>query len=319
MNLYQILELNNNANLNEIKKQYKKLCLKYHPDKNGDKDKFILINQAYEILSNDETRKIYDDNNNNNEFKETFSDLLKIINEKYHLMDFIIKIFGSWDNFRGNFHDNYLILFEELKKNNPDFKIIFTSLFKKQNKKEIIESETESEEYIQQSFKKYYKNKKEKTLLDIEITININFEERYLGKIKEIEYYYIEIKDNIIKKKSRKIIIPLLENNYYFPKLGDRYDNQIGDLIININLNHKFIIENHNIIINQEISLYDFINGFTLQFFNHQFDINLFNKSFQFINEHIGLLTDYNKKRGNLIINFKVVFNDNNLEILKLI
>lgn len=319
MNLYQILELDINASKLDIKKNYKKLSLKYHPDKNGDKEKFILINQAYQILINDESRKIYDENNHQEKFKETFSDLLKIINEKYQIMEFINRIFGSWDNFRDNFQDNYLNLFEELKKPNPDFKIIFTSIFKKNQKKEIFDSETESEEYSKQTFKKFYKGKKEKNLLDINIDININLEERYLGKVKEIEYYYLEIKDNIIKKRKRKIIIPLLEDNYYFPKLGDKFDTQIGDLIINIKLNHKFIIENYNIIINQEISLYDFVNGFQLQFFNHHFDINLFNKSFQFIKEKVGLLTDYNKKRGDLIINFNVKLDENNIELLKLI
>ena len=46
------------------KKQYKKLVLKYHPDKNqGDptaKEKFQKLKQAFDILSDPEKRKVYD-------------------------------------------------------------------------------------------------------------------------------------------------------------------------------------------------------------------------------------------------------------------
>jgi len=64
LDYYEILEITRDATGAEIKKSYRKLAVKYHPDKNqGDKeaeDKFKLINEAYDILSNDEKRQIYD-------------------------------------------------------------------------------------------------------------------------------------------------------------------------------------------------------------------------------------------------------------------
>lgn len=61
---YQALGVNRNASTDEIKKAYRKLALKYHPDRNpGDKsaeDRFKDINEAYQVLSDPEKRQRYD-------------------------------------------------------------------------------------------------------------------------------------------------------------------------------------------------------------------------------------------------------------------
>ncbi len=61
---YEILQVNKNCDSNELKKSFRKLAMQYHPDRNPDnkeaEEKFKLINEAYQVLSDDEKRSIYD-------------------------------------------------------------------------------------------------------------------------------------------------------------------------------------------------------------------------------------------------------------------
>ena len=60
-NFYDVLGVKKTATKDEIKKAYRELCKKYHPDKNGGDDtKIKEVNEAYATLGDDEKRKQYD-------------------------------------------------------------------------------------------------------------------------------------------------------------------------------------------------------------------------------------------------------------------
>lgn len=95
MDYYSILQVNTNATQDDIKKAYKKLALKYHPDKNpGGEQLFIKLQEAYFVLSDPIKKAAYDKVTNDKEeisiggsdslyssllnlFKKQFSDFLK--------------------------------------------------------------------------------------------------------------------------------------------------------------------------------------------------------------------------------------------------
>jgi len=110
MDLYSILEVKENSTLNDIKKAYKKLALKYHPDKTNDNttSKFIEISNAYNILSDENKRKEYNNilknsnKNYDNKYNQKHSDniledmlynLKSLIKDEYYQK--ILLIFGD--------------------------------------------------------------------------------------------------------------------------------------------------------------------------------------------------------------------------------
>ena len=67
MTLYDELELQPDCSFEDIKQQYRTLAMKYHPDHGGDIEKFKRIKFAYEVLSDTDRRKQYDENKTTSE------------------------------------------------------------------------------------------------------------------------------------------------------------------------------------------------------------------------------------------------------------
>src|SRR5688572_29904357 len=57
---YEVLGIGKSATEDEVKKAFRKAAVEHHPDKGGDETKFKEVNEAYEVLSNPDKRKRYD-------------------------------------------------------------------------------------------------------------------------------------------------------------------------------------------------------------------------------------------------------------------
>ena len=169
-NYYRILGVKNNSNKQEIKRAYRKLAIKYHPDKVGSDEKFKEISEAYEILSDDNKRYKYD----NNSILETY-----VVKNPYDLFDEIInksdrmymksKVnnINIYDDL--NLYDNYNDSVFNTLVFNQSFNQSFNSLNVPNNNSQSIQTMTST---IIKNGRKYTKN-----------IINNN------GIISETEYY----------------------------------------------------------------------------------------------------------------------------------
>ncbi|OOQ32386.1 DnaJ family protein [Helicobacter pylori] len=96
--LYQTLNVSENASQDEIKKSYRRLARQYHPDLNKTKEaeeKFKEINAAYEILSDEEKRRQYDQFGDNMFGGQNFSDFARSRSASEDLDDILSSIFGK--------------------------------------------------------------------------------------------------------------------------------------------------------------------------------------------------------------------------------
>ena len=245
MDLYKLLEIDeNNFNIKSLKKQYYKMCLKYHPDKGGDPEKFKLIQEAYEILSDENKRIIYnnykrfsflkDYNFTDEEFQEInkYYDLL-LKNENVKLATTLYKTLPEQVKQRLNKMKDYIFNYNK----------------NKENCKEIIKSA----KYIDIT----------KLEEDFIIELNVKLNEAYNNVLKKIiivsKYgiYYLFLRDYneiiyLYNKYSFIIKLKTLQDNtftrsdndlimIYKPKLHELFKNTIIDIILPNK--HKLLID----------------------------------------------------------------------------
>lgn len=103
--LYKTLEVSENASAEDIKKSYRKLARKYHPDINKEKDaeeKFKEINAAYEILSDPNKRAQYDKFGDKMFGGQDFGDFARQ-QGNVNIEDILASIFGGQGGFNSGF------------------------------------------------------------------------------------------------------------------------------------------------------------------------------------------------------------------------
>ena len=104
--LYDTLEVSENASQDDIKKSYRKLARKYHPDVNKQKEaeeKFKEINAAYEILSDPQKRAQYDQFGDSMFGGQNFHDFARSQGGAAGLDEMLSRIFGGLGGFNSGF------------------------------------------------------------------------------------------------------------------------------------------------------------------------------------------------------------------------
>ena len=105
---YSVLETDRNSSTDEIKKAYRKLAMKYHPDKNPDNPeaikKFKEINEAYAVLSDSKKKQLYDSYGHQGLEGYSQEDIFSTVDFDSILKGFGLgDLFGSGEGFFGGF------------------------------------------------------------------------------------------------------------------------------------------------------------------------------------------------------------------------
>lgn len=206
MDFYKVMNLPNNATEADIKRAYRELALKYHPDKNNDPDaakKFLEIKNAYEILIDSKKRKFYDD---------------LTIDEQSEMYDLLKNYLN---NIMPSYMEVYNTLINKLNINESSIRHLFNEYFTRKNNKEENNN---------------YKYKK----IDLYSIVYTTLQEKYLNKHKKISVIRSsgskkleESIDMTQKTKIDNFLIPLSENQVIIKNTG-KYKNDFNKVVIDI-------------------------------------------------------------------------------------
>lgn len=286
-NYYDLLEVNNNSSVGDIKKAYKKMALKYHPDRNRDKEgkeledtelKFKNISVAYQVLSDDEKRKSYD--------MYGITDDSPLPNSA---MDIFNEIFQSQMNslFGDNINIAENIMSPEIggikislhsftTGNNEDMTNTLKDTIKILNKNigNVFQRQTDvpQKEVYHKDVKQIKQNVKKVVFLkqppDLVFNIDASLEDIYCGKSKSIkvERYRKKVKKPEIETK--KVKVPLYGRSIRLENQGNELEGYVepGALVINVldKKHDKFKrINDGDLMYIHHISLKDVYTGFT--------------------------------------------------------
>jgi DnaJ-class molecular chaperone len=273
---YEILGISKKASNDDIKKAYRKLALKWHPDKNNNNSEeskkiFQEICNAYQVLIDPVKRRSYDLTGIDNDIKsnphEVFNSFFESVfgneffSEKGRLNSFInspeVEVFLTMSMSYNNF-DIFDKLVETSKNLNPLIGSKFENINQKiKNKTEEIKLKKSNKinERIKKSLNKKYKvndnkstNESIKTnsstysykCPDLIFNINVKLTEAYNNILKKLKIKRVRFNEELktYYNDDKYYLVPLFERKKVYDLEGDiKPNNKIpGDIIFNINI-----------------------------------------------------------------------------------
>lgn len=256
---YNILEISNESSIDNVKKQYRKLSLKYHPDKNNNttSEIFKKITAAYDFILNNNGEKLnktiiskqnyYNNKYNNHErcnnnYKNDNYIYEKYIYEKYN--DDILKILEiSFDQAYNGcsipISINRKIIYNNII--NEENETLYVNIPNGIDNNEIIILENKGN-----NINNYYSNVKitikllehnnfKREGLDIYFKLNLSFKESLIG----FEYILKHLNNKNYKIKSKEGEIITNNTKMVLHNLGFCRNDYYGNLIITFNINYQ--------------------------------------------------------------------------------
>jgi DnaJ-class molecular chaperone len=284
-NYYSILGVEEKSSNDEIKKAFRKLSLKHHPDRGGKKDFFQKINEAYQTLSNPQKKQQYNMSRNGNPLAHLFGQGGPMGgNMAAHMAQM---------NGQGDVGQMFNMMFGGGLQGNPHIQVFHNGRRVMQKPPTIVKT-------IEISLEQAYTGIN--IPLEIERWLNDNGTKRV-----EKEKIYIEIPAGI---DCNEIIMLKDKGNIKGAIKGDI------KLFIQVKNNTKFVRTGLDLLITKKISLKEALIGF-------EFDINhISGKSFKINNINGNIIKPSFKKnvpdlgmirgnkKGNLVISFEIDFPD---------